>query len=60
MNHHAQIQENSRLQQLVKQNSPGTKKLFKLVDELTGSKDQNHVQEAKSDKDLAEDFAVLH
>ena len=45
------------LHQLVKQNPSETKKLFKLVNELTGNKDQNPLPEAKSKKDLAEEFA---
>ena len=45
------------LHQLVKQNSSDTKKLFKLINELAGNKDQNLLPEAKSDKDLAEEFA---
>ena len=39
------------LHQLVKHNSTDTKKLPKLVNALTGNKDQNHLPEAKSDKD---------
>ena len=45
------------LHQLVLQNSTDTKKLFKLVNEITGNKDQNPLSEAKSDKDLADEFA---
>ena len=33
------------------------KKLFKLINELAGNKDQNPLPVAKSDKDLAEEFA---
>ena len=43
------------LHQLVKQNSIDTKRLFKLVNELTGIKDQNPLPEARYDKDLAEE-----
>ena len=43
--------------QLVKQNSTDSKKLFKLVNELKGNKDQNPLIEAKSDKDLPDESA---
>ena len=33
------------------------KKLFKLINELAGRKDQNPLPTAKSDKDIAEEFA---
>ena len=45
------------LHQLVKQNSTDTKKLFKLVNELTGNKNQNPLPQAKSNKEPAEEFA---
>ena len=45
------------LHQLIKQISTDPKMLFKLINELTGNKDHNSLPEAKSDKDLAEDFA---
>ena len=45
------------LHQLVKQNCTDTKNIFKLVNELTGNKEQNPLPEAKSDKDLAQEFA---
>ena len=45
------------LHQLVKQNSIDTKRLFKLVNKLTRTKDQNPLLEVTSDKDLAEQFA---
>ena len=45
------------LHQLAKQNSTDTKKLLKLVNELTGNKDQNPHPQANSNKDLAEEFA---
>ena len=45
------------LHQLIKQNSGDSKKLCKLINELTGNKDHNLLQAAKSDKDLAEEFA---
>ena len=44
------------LHQLVIQNSTDTEKLFKLVNELTGNKDQIPLPEAKSDKDQVEEF----
>ena len=44
------------LHQLVKQNSIHSKKLFKLITELAGNKDQIPLPTAKSDKDLADEF----
>ena len=41
---------------MVKPNSTDTKKLFKLINELAGNKEQNPLPEAKSNKDLAEEF----
>ena len=47
------------LHQLAKQNSTDTKMLFKLVNELTGNKDQNPLLEAKCDKELAEEVCTV-
>ena len=47
----------SNSRKLIKQNSTDTKMLFKVVIELKGNKDQIPLPQAKSDKDLAEEFA---
>ena len=51
------LKKTHNLHKLAKQNSTDTKKLFKLINKLAGNKDQIPLPEAKSDKDLAEEFA---
>ena len=51
------LKKTHSIYQLVKQSSTDSKKLFKLINELTGNKDHNPLPTAKLDKDLAEEFA---
>ena len=45
------------LHKIIKTNSNNTRKLYKLVSELTGSNKPNPMPDAQSDKDLAKSFA---
>ena len=51
------LKKTHSLHQSVKQNSTDSKKLFKLINELTGNKDHNPLPAAKLNKVLAEEFA---
>ena len=51
------LKKTHSLHKVVKQNSTDSKKLFNLINELTGNKDHNPLPTAKLDKDLAEEFA---
>ena len=51
------FKKNACLHKIIKTNSNNTRKLYKLVSELTGSSKPNPMPDAQSDKDLAEGFA---
>ena len=51
------FKKNACLHRMIKTNSNNTRKLFKLVSEITGSSKPNPMPDAQSDKDLAESFA---
>ena len=51
------FKKNDCLYRIIKANSNNTKKLFKLVSEITGSSKPNPMPDAQSDKELAEGFA---
>ena len=51
------FKKNDCLHRIIKTNSNNTKKLFKLVSEITGSSKPNPMPDAQSDKELAKDFA---
>ena len=51
------FKKNDCLYRIIKTNSNNTRKLFKLLSEITGSSKPNPMPDAQSDKELAEDFA---
>ena len=51
------FKRNDCLHRIIKSNSNNTRKLFKLVSEITGSSKPNPMPDAQSDKELAEDVA---
>ena len=51
------FKKNACLHKIIKTNSNNTRKLYKLVSELTGSNKPNPMPDAHGDKDLAEGFA---
>ena len=51
------FKKNAWLHRIIKTNSNNTRKLFKLVSEITGSSKPNPMPVTQSDKDLAESFA---
>ena len=51
------FKKNDCLHRIIKANSNNTRKLFKLVSEITGRSKPNPMPDAQSDKELAEDFA---
>ena len=51
------FKKNDCLHRIIKANSIDTRKLFKLVSEITGSNKPNPMLDAPSDKELAENFA---
>ena len=51
------FKKNDCLHRIIKTNTNNTRKLFKLVSEITGSSKPNPMPDAQSDKELAEDFA---
>ena len=51
------FKKNDCLYRIIKTNSNNTRKLFKLVSEITGNSKPNPMPDAQSDKELAEDFA---
>ena len=51
------FKKNACLHKIIKTNSNNTRKLYKLVSELTGSSKPNPMPDAQSNKDLAEGFA---
>ena len=52
-----EFKKNACLHKIIKTNSNNTRKLFKLVSELTGGSKPNPMPDTQSDKDLAEGFA---
>ena len=51
--------KNDCLHRIIKTNSNNTRKLYKLVSDITGSSKPSPMPEAQSDKELAEDFAQI-
>ena len=51
------FKKNDCLYRIIKANSNNTKKLFKLVSEITGSSKPNPMPDVQSDNELAEDSA---